>query len=55
MFKVTSFDFGPYLKLFDSLEDYIYQLRDQLTYTFTNARYIFMEDDLSKVTNQVPL
>ena len=29
MFKVTSFvDFGPYLKSFDSLDDYIYQLRD---------------------------
>ena len=55
LFKITSFvDSGPYLKSFDSLEEFIYQLRSYLTDMVMNPRHQFMEDDLLKVTDQVP-
>ena len=56
MFKVTSFvDFRPYLKSFDCLEDYIYQLSGQLTDVVTNPGHKYMEDGLSKLTDIVLL
>ena len=56
IFKVTSFVYpGPYLKLLNSLEDYIYQLRDQLMDVVTNSEHKLMEDNLSKVTYNLPM
>ena len=49
MFQVTRFvDLGSYIKSFGSLEDYIYQLRDQLMNVVTNPRHKFEEEYLSK-------
>ena len=46
MSKVTRFvDLGLYLKSFNSLEDYISQLRDQLVDEVTNSKHKIIEDD----------
>ena len=56
MSKGTSFiGFGPYLKSFNSLEDYINLLKEQLTNIVTSLSHNFMESDLSTVWDQVPL
>ena len=55
MFKVTSFvDHGPYLKLFNPLENHINYLKEKLNNIVTNPSHKFMKSDLSKVIDQVP-
>ena len=49
MLKITGFvNFRPYLQSFASLEEYVYQLKEQVTDIVTNPSHRFMECDLSK-------
>ena len=55
MFKVTSFvGLRPYFNHLN-LDNYIIQLKDQLTNIVTNSENNLTENDLSKVTDEVPL
>ena len=56
MFEVPCFiDFGPYSKSFKPLENYINQLKEELTNKVINPSQTVMEIHLSKVLDQVPL